>query len=84
MAWEVEYTDQFGEWFAALDARQQESVVTAVEVLQDWGSGLGRPMVDTIQEIAPCEHEGAPAPAWQPAHSVRIRSAQGGHLTSGR
>jgi hypothetical protein len=36
MAWEVEYTDQFGNWFESLDEDQQESVVIAVEVLRAW------------------------------------------------
>ena len=49
MAWEVEYTDQFGNWFENLDEDQQESVVIAVEVLQGHGPGLGRPLVDTIK-----------------------------------
>lgn len=49
MGWEVEYTDQFDDWFAELDDRQQESVVIAVEVLQEQGPGLGRPLVDTIK-----------------------------------
>jgi hypothetical protein len=49
MAWEVEYTDQFGNWFENLDEDQQESVVIAVEVLQGHGPGLGRPIVDTIK-----------------------------------
>jgi hypothetical protein len=49
MAWEVEYTDQFGGWFDALEEAEQESVVIAVEILQEEGPGLGRPLVDTIK-----------------------------------
>lgn len=49
MAWEVEYTDQFGDWFEELDRRQQNSVVVAVEVLERHGPGLGRPLVDTVK-----------------------------------
>lgn len=48
MTWEVEYTDQFGEWWDALSAAQQEAVAAAVLVLQDSGPALGRPLVDTI------------------------------------
>ena len=33
MTWEVEYTDQFGEWWDALSAAQQEAVAAAVLVL---------------------------------------------------
>lgn len=48
MAWEVEYTDQFGAWFEHLTEREQDSVTVAVELLQERGPGLGRPIVDTI------------------------------------
>lgn len=48
MAWEVEYTDQFGEWYLALPDADQERVVAAVEVLEERGPGLGRPHVDSI------------------------------------
>lgn len=48
MTWEVEYTDQFGDWWATLTAEQQEAIAAAVSVLQDAGPGLGRPLVDTI------------------------------------
>jgi hypothetical protein len=48
MAWEVEYTDQFGDWFANLDAAAQGAVGRAVELLEVKGPALGRPYVDTI------------------------------------
>jgi len=49
MAWEVEYTDQFGDWFAGLSRKAQRIVTAAVEILEDEGPGLGRPLVDTIK-----------------------------------
>ena len=49
MAWEIEFTDQFEAWFGILNEDEQESVVIAVEILQDEGPGLGRPLVDTIK-----------------------------------
>ncbi len=49
MAWEVEYTDQFGAWFATLDERSEELVVAAVKFLQEQGPLLGRPFVDTVK-----------------------------------
>ncbi len=49
MTWEVEYTDEFGEWWATITAEQQEAVTAAVSVLQDGGPALGRPLVDTIR-----------------------------------
>jgi hypothetical protein len=49
MAWEVEYTDQFERWYWSLDAPDRAAVVAAVDVLEDRGPGLGRPLVDTIK-----------------------------------
>ena len=49
MAWEVEYTDQFGDWFWELDEVAQDAVVAAVEIVEERGPGLGRPLVDTIK-----------------------------------
>lgn len=49
MAWEIEYTDQFGAWFENLDEGVQDAVVAAVEVLSDRGPELKRPLVDTIK-----------------------------------
>ncbi len=46
--WEVEYTDQFGEWYLSLSDADQERVVAAVEFLGERGPGLGRPHVDSI------------------------------------
>jgi hypothetical protein len=49
MAWEVEYTDQFGQWHRELDERSRDWVVAAVEVLEEQGPGLGRPFVDSVK-----------------------------------
>lgn len=49
MAWAVEFTDQFGDWFAGLDTAERRIVVAAVTILEDQGPGLGRPLVDTIK-----------------------------------
>jgi hypothetical protein len=48
--WEIEYTDEFGDWYAALTERQQNAIAEAVELLAEDGPGLGRPTVDTIKE----------------------------------
>lgn len=47
--WEVEYTDQFEEWWHSLLDVQQDAVAAAVEILKDSGPSLGRPLVDTIK-----------------------------------
>ena len=50
MAWEVEYTNQFGEWWDDLSEEEQEAVTAAVNVLERRGPALGRPLVDTIKQ----------------------------------
>ena len=47
--WEVEYTDEFGQWWHELDEDEQESVVASVELLKALGPGLPRPHADTVK-----------------------------------
>ena len=49
MAWEVEYTDQFEVWWLTLSAEDQNSIRASVEVLEERGPALGRPLVDTLK-----------------------------------
>lgn len=49
MAWEVEYTDEFQEWWATLTVGEQDSVASAVEALERDGPNLARPFADRIQ-----------------------------------
>lgn len=49
MQWEVEYTDQFRDWWKTLTAEQQGVVFTAVRFLRADGPSLGRPLVDKLQ-----------------------------------
>lgn len=49
MECEVEYTDEFGEWWEGLDEREQNSVAEVVRLLERHGPLLGRPHADTIQ-----------------------------------
>ena len=46
---EVEYTDQFALWWVTLTEDEQERIVAAIELLEDAGPRLGRPLVDTIK-----------------------------------
>ena len=48
MAWEVEFTDEFGEWWDGLTVEEQDSVADSVYVLQESGPALTRPLADTI------------------------------------
>jgi hypothetical protein len=44
----VEYTDQFEHWWDQLSMEEQAAIDVTVEVLQERGPGLGRPLVDTV------------------------------------
>jgi hypothetical protein len=43
MAWEVEFSDEFGQWWARLSAEEQESVDFTVSLLQEVGPTLKMP-----------------------------------------
>lgn len=49
MAWEVNGTDQFAEWFSELDEAQQDQVIVVVELLAEQGPQLDRPFADRIK-----------------------------------
>ncbi len=50
MAWEVEATREFQDWFAGLSAAVRVSVASKVDLLEEAGPALGRPHVDTIHQ----------------------------------
>ena len=43
MPWEVEYTDEFGEWWQGLSEGQQDTVGARVELLMEYGPNLPYP-----------------------------------------
>ena len=43
MQWEVEYTDEFGHWWASLTESDQESLAASVRLLEERGPTLGFP-----------------------------------------
>jgi hypothetical protein len=47
--WDVEYTDQFGAWYATLTDAEQDVIEASVNVLITNGPDLGRPLVDRIR-----------------------------------
>jgi hypothetical protein len=49
VAWDVEFTDQFGEWWDALDVDAQISISAVVMVLEQIGPALTRPYADTVK-----------------------------------
>jgi len=49
VVWEVEYTDEFGQWWQTVSEVEQEMVAAAVEKLEERGPALGRPFADTVE-----------------------------------
>lgn len=67
MAWEVEFTDEFGGWWDSLNEDEQESVDFGVRLLQEYGPNLKRPHADTVEQSSfpnmkelRCQHHGRP------------------------
>lgn len=50
MAWEIEVTEDFQEWWAELSEEQRIAVTRAVTLLEDKGPALGRPQVDSLSK----------------------------------
>ena len=49
VTWEVEYTDEFGEWWNALDTAEQDSVDVAVRLLEDRGPHVPFPYSSGVE-----------------------------------
>jgi hypothetical protein len=47
--WEVEYSDEFKEWWDTLTDDQQEDLVASVELLRNLGPALPRPHADVVK-----------------------------------
>ena len=52
MAWEVEVSDEFRQWYLGLSIEERSSVASCVELLELHGPELGRPYVDTLRGSA--------------------------------
>lgn len=48
--WDVEYSEEFEEWWSGLAEDVQESIAHDIDVLAAIGPGLGRPLVDTLKD----------------------------------
>ena len=48
MEWEVEYTNEFNDWWVALSEEEQQDVSAVVGVLEEKGPSLRRPHVGPI------------------------------------
>lgn len=49
MAWSIEYTDEFRDWWAGLTIEEQADLDASVGLLESHGPQLARPHVDTIK-----------------------------------
>jgi len=49
VAWTVEVSDEFAEWYRKLTDDEHESVNFSVDLLEELGPSLGRPHVDTVR-----------------------------------
>jgi hypothetical protein len=67
MAWEIEFTDEFGGWWKSLSEDEQESVTGSIDMLEELGPALTRPHADAVhssdfpnmRELR-VQHEGRP------------------------
>lgn len=67
MSWEVEYTDEFEQWWETLTVEQQASVAASVELLEHFGtnlkfphsSGINGSRHDHLRELR-TQHQGRP------------------------
>ena len=48
MDWNVEYTDEFETWWKSLSEDEQIALDASVQLLEEFGPGLGRPHCDSI------------------------------------
>ena len=48
MTWEVEFTDEFGEWWEGLSASQKRSITAGVGLLEEHGPTLDYPNTSAI------------------------------------
>jgi hypothetical protein len=47
--WQVEYTDEFEQWWQLLTAAEQASLEASVRLLEQFGPRLSRPHADTVK-----------------------------------
>lgn len=49
MAWQIEYTDEFGNWWASLTEDEQIEITAHVELLEEKGPGLPFPYSSGVE-----------------------------------
>jgi hypothetical protein len=67
MPWEIEYSDEFEQWWDGLDIAEQDSIDSSMIMLIERGPELGRPHADKLQgakysnlKELRVQHEGRP------------------------
>ncbi len=86
MAWDVEYTDEFGSWWESLDEDEQAAVDASVSLLGIYGPALSRPHADHVKgsrhanmKELRTQHKGEALP-----HAVCVRPQADRHSTHRR
>ena len=49
MAWNIELTDEYIEWWNTLTEDEQADLASSIDLLEEKGPQLGRPYADTVQ-----------------------------------
>ncbi len=49
MAWEVEYTDEFGQWWESLSESEQDDIAATVGLLEEYGPSLRFPHSSSVE-----------------------------------
>jgi hypothetical protein len=49
LMWSVLYTDEFETWWESLTKDEQDQIAAAVELLEEYGPNLSRPLADTLK-----------------------------------
>jgi hypothetical protein len=60
MAWEVEYTYEFGDWWETSDEGEQDSIAVSVTLLQQRGPTLPFPYSSAVTGSKRVQHKGEP------------------------
>ena len=50
LGWDIEYTDEFGDWWSSLTATEQGKIDASVRLLEEYGPGLDYPYTSCISQ----------------------------------
>ncbi len=50
MVWKIVTVEYFDDWFLGLNTSEQQDVLAAILVLEQFGPALGRPYVDSLKD----------------------------------